>query len=71
MSLKDGLMRQCWPAILPMSGSPTSNTEKTQKQGKFITPSRPTGRWSITDEVNLLAIYTLLQSNDKLTHATK
>ena len=71
MSLKDGLTRQCRPAILPMSGSPTSNTEKKQKQGKFITPSRPTGRRSITDEVNLLAIHTQLQSNDKLTHATK
>ena len=31
------------PAVLPMSGSPTFDTEKKQR-GEFITPSRPTGR---------------------------
>ena len=33
------------PAVSPMSGSPTSDTEKRKiERGEFITPPRPTGR---------------------------
>ena len=42
--------RNLVPAVSPMSGSPTFDTEKKRKQkierGKFITPPRPTGRRS-------------------------
>ena len=34
------------PAVSPMSGSPTFDTGKKQKQGEFITPPRLTGRRS-------------------------
>ena len=41
--------RNLMPAVSPMSGSPTFDTEKKHRKierGEFITPPRPTGRRS-------------------------
>ena len=41
-------------AVSPMSGSPTSDTEKKEtERGEFITPPRPSGRRSNNNSISL------------------